>query len=97
MGLGIALASYEAHLQVPLEGNRTQPHRHSGGSPLQQERYIHEPQHASLYAVTMYRCCQLIGFTLGSGFSLVAPYLIMFVILLIRPDGLFGTEEVERV
>ena len=39
----------------------------------------------------------LIGFTLGSGFSLVAPYLIMFVILLIRPDGLFGTEEVERV
>ena len=39
----------------------------------------------------------LIGFTLGSGLSLVAPYLIMFVILLIRPDGLFGTEEVERV
>ena len=39
----------------------------------------------------------LIGFTLASGFSLVAPYLIKFVILLIRPDGLFGTEEVERV
>ena len=39
----------------------------------------------------------IIGFTLGNGFSLVAPYLIMFIILLIRPDGLFGTEEVERV
>tara|TARA_Y100001958_G_C21232205_1_gene558052 strand:- start:479 stop:1399 length:921 start_codon:yes stop_codon:yes gene_type:complete len=39
----------------------------------------------------------LVGFSLGNGFSLVAPYLIMFVILLIKPDGLFGTEEVERV
>ena len=39
----------------------------------------------------------LVGFSLGSGLSLVAPYLIMFVILLIKPDGLFGTEEVERV
>ncbi len=34
---------------------------------------------------------------LGNGFSIVAPYLIMFVILLIKPHGLFGTEEVERV
>ena len=39
----------------------------------------------------------LVGISLGSGFSLVAPYLIMFVILLRKPDGLFGTEEVERV
>ena len=39
----------------------------------------------------------ILGFSLGNGFSLVAPYLIMFAILLIRPDGLFGTEEVERV
>jgi branched-chain amino acid transport system permease protein len=39
----------------------------------------------------------LIGISLGSGFSLVAPYLIMFAILLVKPDGLFGTEEVERV
>ena len=37
------------------------------------------------------------GTTLGSGFSLLAPYLIMFGILIIKPDGLFGTEEVERV
>ena len=37
------------------------------------------------------------GITLGSGFSLLAPYLIMFGILIIKPDGLFGTEEVERV
>ena len=39
----------------------------------------------------------VIGFTLGSGFSLIAPYLIMFFILIFRPDGLFGTKEVERV
>ena len=38
-----------------------------------------------------------LGIPLGSGFSLIAPYLIMFFILLIRPDGLFGREEVERV
>ena len=38
-----------------------------------------------------------IGFSFGSGFSIVAPYLIMFVILIFKPDGLFGTEEVERV
>ena len=38
-----------------------------------------------------------IGFSLGSGFSLIAPYLIMFFILIFRPDGLFGTKEVERV
>ena len=34
---------------------------------------------------------------LGNGFSIVAPYLIMFAILLVKPHGLFGTEEVERV
>ncbi len=34
---------------------------------------------------------------LGNGFSIVAPYVIMFVILIVKPDGLFGTEEVERV
>ena len=39
----------------------------------------------------------IVGFLLGSGFSLLAPYLIMFVILIFKPDGLFGTEEVERV
>ena len=39
----------------------------------------------------------LTGISLGSGFSLLAPYLIMFVILIIKPDGLFGTEEVDRV
>ena len=39
----------------------------------------------------------VIGFSLGSGFSLIAPYLIMFFILIFRPDGLFGTQEVERV
>ncbi len=34
---------------------------------------------------------------LGRNFSQVIPYLVMFVVLLIRPSGLFGTEEVERV
>ena len=39
----------------------------------------------------------VIGFSLGSGFSLIAPYLIMFFILIFRPDGFFGTKEVDRV
>ena len=39
----------------------------------------------------------VIGFSLGSGFSLIAPYLIMFFILIFRPDGLFGTKDVEIV
>jgi branched-chain amino acid transport system permease protein len=34
---------------------------------------------------------------LGDGFSRVAPYVVMILILLIRPYGLFGTPEVRRV
>ncbi len=34
---------------------------------------------------------------LGANFELVVPYLIMLVVLLIRPYGLFGTKEVQRV
>jgi branched-chain amino acid transport system permease protein len=34
---------------------------------------------------------------LGAGFEDVMPYLVMIVILLVRPFGLFGTKEVERV
>jgi branched-chain amino acid transport system permease protein len=34
---------------------------------------------------------------LGRNFSQVVPYLVMFVVLLFRPHGLFGTKEVERV
>jgi len=34
---------------------------------------------------------------LGGNFAQVVPYLVMFVVLLIRPYGLFGTKEVERV
>jgi branched-chain amino acid transport system permease protein len=34
---------------------------------------------------------------LGDNFAQVMPYLVMFVVLLIRPYGLFGTKEVERV
>lgn len=32
----------------------------------------------------------------GSGFSDVVPYLVMLIILLVRPAGLFGREEVKR-
>jgi branched-chain amino acid transport system permease protein len=34
---------------------------------------------------------------LGSNFSIVSPYLLMLLVLLVRPYGLFGTPEVERV
>lgn len=34
---------------------------------------------------------------LGSNFSLVSPYVVMLAVLLVRPYGLFGTPEVERV
>lgn len=33
---------------------------------------------------------------LGDGFHVVMPYLVMIVILLVRPHGLFGTPEVRR-
>ena len=34
---------------------------------------------------------------LGANFENVIPYLLMLVVLLIRPYGLFGTREVQRV
>jgi branched-chain amino acid transport system permease protein len=34
---------------------------------------------------------------LGSNFDQVVPYLVMFMVLLVRPYGLFGTPEVRRV
>jgi branched-chain amino acid transport system permease protein len=34
---------------------------------------------------------------LGNGFSLIVPYFVMVLVLLVRPYGLFGTPEVERV
>lgn len=34
---------------------------------------------------------------LGSGFAGVVPYLLMLAVLLIRPYGLFGSEEIRRV
>lgn len=34
---------------------------------------------------------------LGQNFALVSPYLLMLLVLLVRPYGLFGTREVERV
>jgi branched-chain amino acid transport system permease protein len=35
--------------------------------------------------------------SMGSGFSEVVPYIVMVIILLIRPTGLFGSKEVRRV
>jgi branched-chain amino acid transport system permease protein len=35
--------------------------------------------------------------SLGDGFSSVAPYVVMILILMVRPYGLFGTPEVRRV
>jgi branched-chain amino acid transport system permease protein len=34
---------------------------------------------------------------LGGNFSIVTPYVVMLLVLLVRPYGLFGTREVERV
>ena len=34
---------------------------------------------------------------LGGNFSVVSPYVVMLLVLLVRPFGLFGTREVERV
>jgi branched-chain amino acid transport system permease protein len=34
---------------------------------------------------------------LGNGFFALTPFLLMLVILLVRPSGFFGTEEVRRV
>jgi branched-chain amino acid transport system permease protein len=33
----------------------------------------------------------------GANFDQVVPYLVMLLVLLVRPYGLFGTREVERV
>ena len=34
---------------------------------------------------------------LGTGFDQVMPYLVMVVVLMVRPYGLFGSQEVRRV
>jgi len=34
---------------------------------------------------------------LGAGIHEITPYLIMILVLLIRPYGLFGTRKVERI
>jgi len=34
---------------------------------------------------------------LGRGFSSVAPYMVMLLVLLVRPSGLFGSREITRV
>ena len=34
---------------------------------------------------------------LGGNVSVITPYVVMLLVLLVRPYGLFGTREVERV
>ena len=34
---------------------------------------------------------------LGNGYSLIVPYVVMLIVLLVRPYGLFGTPEIRRV
>jgi branched-chain amino acid transport system permease protein len=34
---------------------------------------------------------------LGLGFHTVMPYVVMVLVLLVRPSGLFGTRELHRV
>jgi branched-chain amino acid transport system permease protein len=34
---------------------------------------------------------------LGRGFGAVVPYIVMIIVLLVRPSGLFGTRELTRV
>jgi branched-chain amino acid transport system permease protein len=48
--------------------------------------------------VEVYAGAYLDVFTfLGSGFAGIMPYLVMLGVLLVRPYGLFGTEEIRRV
>lgn len=35
--------------------------------------------------------------TLGVGYQLIVPYVVMLLVLFVRPYGLFGTEEIRRV
>lgn len=40
---------------------------------------------------------QLAGGILGSEYAEVTPYLILLLVLFIRPEGLFGTKRIERI
>jgi branched-chain amino acid transport system permease protein len=35
--------------------------------------------------------------TLGSGYATIVPYVVMLIVLLVKPYGLFGTPEIRRV
>ena len=39
----------------------------------------------------------LAGFYLGGEYRLIATFLLLVVVLLARPYGLFGTHEIERL
>ena len=38
-----------------------------------------------------------VGFYVGHGLNLVVPYLVLILVLMVRPYGLFGKEIIERV
>lgn len=50
-------------------------------------------------AAEVYSGQYLSGFTgtLGTGYQLIVPYVIMLLVLLVRPYGLYGTPEIRRV
>ena len=37
------------------------------------------------------------GLVAGTEFREIAPYILVLLVLLVRPTGLFGTKEVERI
>ncbi len=41
--------------------------------------------------------CRATRDVLGSGYPLIVPYVVMIIVLLVRPYGLFGTPEIRRV
>lgn len=59
----------------------------------------------ALYGGLMIACAEVFAgqylaqFTsvLGAGYSTIVPYIVMIIVLLVRPYGLFGTEEIRRV
>jgi branched-chain amino acid transport system permease protein len=37
------------------------------------------------------------GLMLGTEFREITPYILCLLVLLVRPTGLFGTKEIERI
>jgi branched-chain amino acid transport system permease protein len=37
------------------------------------------------------------GWMIGTEFREITPYILVLMVLLVRPTGLFGTKEIERI